>query len=190
MSATEKLSTVITYLEMRERPTRPPAPAPSGRRLALIRADKPTVAFSRFLYNAAGWPWWWYERRQKTDAEIAAIVQDPKYETYVLYAAGTPAGYFEIDRRQPAIVELAYFGLMPEFTGQRLGPYLMDQAIEAAWTGPPVPQRVWVNTCDMDHPKALSMYQRAGFVAYDRRVREFDDPRPLGLVPQGPQPNR
>jgi hypothetical protein len=42
----------------------------------------------------------------------------------------------------------------------------------------------------MDHPKALSLYQRAGFVAYDRRVKEFPDPRPAGLVPPGPQPNR
>lgn len=186
----EKLTTVITYLEMLERPTRPPAPAPAGRRIALMRADKPTVAFSRFLYDTAGWPWWWYERRQLSDAALGAIVHDPKYETYVLYVEGTPAGYFEIDRRQGDIVELAYFALMPEFIGQRLGPYLLDQAIEIAWTGPPAPKRVWVNTCDMDHPKALSLYQRAGFVPYDRRVKEFDDPRPLGLAPQGPQPNR
>ncbi len=185
-----KLTTVVTYLEMLERPTRPPAPTPSGRKLALMRAEAPTVAFSRFLYNTAGWPWWWYERRLMSDAALAAIVQDPKFETYVLYVEGTPAGYFEIDRRQAEIVELAYFGLMPEFVGQRLGPYLLDQSLERAWTGPPAPMRVWVNTCDMDHPKALSLYQRAGFVPYDRRVKEFDDPRPLGLAPQGPQPNR
>ncbi len=185
-----KLTTVITYLEMLERPTRPPVPMPAGRKLALMRAEAPTVAFARFLYNTAGRQWWWYERRQMADAALGAVVQDPKYETYVLYVEGTPAGYFEIDRRQDDIAELAYFGLMPEFIGQRLGPYLLDQALERAWTGPPAPKRVWVNTCDMDHPKALSLYQRAGFVPYDRRVKEFDDPRPLGLAPQGPQPNR
>jgi GNAT superfamily N-acetyltransferase len=185
-----KLSTVITYLEMKERPTRPSVPTPAGRKFALMRAEPPTVAFSRFLYNTAGWHWWWYERRLLGDAALGEIVQDPSYETYVLYVDGAPAGYFELDRRKPAIVELAYFGLMPEFIGQRLGPYLLDQALERAWTGPPAPQRVWVNTCDMDHPKALSLYQRAGFMPYDRRVKEFDDPRPQGLAPEGPQPNR
>jgi GNAT superfamily N-acetyltransferase len=127
---------------------------------------------------------------QLDDARLAAVIGDPKYETYVLYVSGTPGGYFELDRRDTGIVELAYFGLMPDCIGLRLGPFLLDQAIKLAWQGPPVPGRLWVNTCDMDHPKALPLYQRAGFVPYDRRVKEFDDPRPLGLVPPGPQPNR
>lgn len=185
-----KLSTVITYLEMKERPTRVPAPAPAGRKLALIRAEKPTVSFSRYLYDAVGRQWWWYERKQLSDESLAATIHNERFETFVLYVHGTPAGYFELDRREPHVVELAYYGLMPEFIGQGLGRYLIDQAVELAWGGPPIPGRLWVNTCDMDHPKALSHYQRAGFVPYDRRVKEFDDPRPLGLVPPGPQPNR
>lgn len=186
----ETLSTVITFLEMTERPSRAPAPHPPRLKLALIRAEKPTLSFSRYLYDAVGRPWWWYERKQWDDARLAAVVRHERYETYVLYVAGVPAGYFELDRRDAPVVELAYFGLMPEFIGLRLGPYLLDQAVDLAWLGPPVPRRVWVNTCDMDHPKALSLYQRAGFVAYDRRVKEFPDPRPAGLVPPGPQPNR
>lgn len=186
----EKLSTVITYLEMLAPPTRPSAPPPPKLRLALLRAEKPTVSFSRYLYDAVGRRWWWYERKQWSDERLAALVQHERYETYVLYLAGTPAGYFELDRIDPAIVELAYFGLMPEFIGLGAGPYLLDQAIRIAWAGPPVPRRFWVNTCDLDHPKALSVYQRAGFVPYDRQVKVFDDPRALGLVDPGPPPNR
>jgi GNAT superfamily N-acetyltransferase len=185
-----KLSTVVTFLEMKERPSRPPAPPPPRLKLALIRAEKPTLSFSRYLYDAVGKPWWWYERKPWDDARLAALVHHEHYETYVLYVAGVPAGYFELDRRDAPVVELAYFGLVPEFIGLRLGPYLLDQAIDLAWQGPPVPRRFWVNTCDLDHPKALAMYQRAGFVAYDRKVKEFDDPRATGLMPPGKPPNR
>lgn len=186
---TKKLSTVITFLEMQERPTRVPTAPPPRLKLALIRAEKPTVSYSRYLYDAVGGRWWWFERRQWDDQQLKAVIHDERYETYVLYVGGVPGGYFELDRRDGPVVELAYFGLMPEFIGLKLGPYLLDQAIDLAWQGPPVPRRVWVNTCDMDHPKALSMYQRAGFVPYDRKVKEFDDPRPTGLA-EGKQPNR
>lgn len=190
MSAPEKLSTVITYLEMLAPPKRPHAQPPGQPKLALIRAERPSVAFSRFLYGAVGEKWWWYERKLVPDDRLAALIANPKYETYVLHVGGTPGGYFELDRRDPGVVELSYFGLMPDCIGLGLGPFLLDQAVALAWQGAPAPRRVWVNTCDMDHPKALPLYQRASFVPYDRRVKEFDDPRPLGLVPPGPQPNR
>jgi GNAT superfamily N-acetyltransferase len=185
-----KLSTVITYQEMLAPPKRPYAAPPPHLKLALIRAERPSVPFSRYLYNTVGEPWWWYERKQMSDERFAAMIGDEKFETYVLYVSGTPAGYFELDRRDAGVVELAYFGLMPDCIGLRLGPFLLDQAIALAWQGAPIPRRLWVNTCDLDHPKALPLYQRAGFVPYDRRVKEFDDPRPLGLVPPGPPPNR
>jgi GNAT superfamily N-acetyltransferase len=188
--AVATLSTVITYLEMLAPPKRPYAAPPAHLKLALIRAERPSVAFSRFLYNTVGEPWWWFERRRLSDRELAAIVGDPRYETYVLHVGGTPGGYFELDRRESGLVEIAYFGLMPDCIGLGLGPFLLDQAIRIAWLGPPVPRRLWVNTCDMDHPRALPLYQRAGFVPYDRRIKEFEDPRPAGLVPAGPQPNR
>ena len=184
------LTTVVTYLEMLEPPKRPLVPPPPKLKLALLRAETPSVAFSRFLYDTTGRPWWWYERKEWSDERLSELIQHERYDTYVLYLAGTPAGYFELDRIDPAIVELAYFGIMPEFIGQRLGPYLLDQAIQLAWAGPPAPRRVWVNTCDLDHPRALPLYQRAGFAPYDRKVKEFEDPRPKGLVDPGPIPNR
>ncbi len=56
---------------------------------------------------------------------------------------------------------------MPEFIGLALGPYLLGQAIEALWQKEP--SRVLVNTCTLDHPKALPLYQRFGFRPYDRQ---------------------
>jgi hypothetical protein len=40
-----------------------------------------------------------------------------------------------------------------------------------------------VHTCSLDHPAALSAYQRAGFVAYKRAIERFPDPRLLGFLP-------
>lgn len=176
-----KLANTITYLEMHERPSLPSAPPPSNLSVALMRCLHPTVAFYRFLYNTVGAPWLWWERRQLDDAQLAEIVQDEAVDVYVLYVDGQPAGYAELDRRQAPEIELAYFGLMPDFIGQRLGPYLLASAIDIAWSHQPT--RLWVNTNTLDHPKALRLYQRMGFVPYAQERKVIDDPRLNGLIP-------
>lgn len=170
-----KLAYTITFLEMTERPRYEPVHPPATLKLALLRAEVPSVAFYRFLYNTIGEDWTWWERRLLSDDELAAIVQDPRVEVYVLYADGVPAGYFEIDRRRLPTVDLAYFGLMPDFVGRGLGSYLLTEAIETAWSSDP--ERVTVNTNTLDHPRALPLYQRMGFVPIERREIEVEDPR-------------
>jgi GNAT superfamily N-acetyltransferase len=176
-----KLANTITYLEMHARPSLPKIAPPSHLTVALMRCHRPIVAFYRFLYNTVGGPWLWWERRAWTDAQIAAVVQDEAVEIYVLYVDGQPAGFAELDRRQGDEIELAYFGLMPEFIGQRLGPYLLSSAIDIAWSHQP--KRLWVNTNTLDHPKALPLYQRMGFVPYRQERKVIDDPRRNGLIP-------
>ncbi|HSR72350.1 MAG TPA: GNAT family acetyltransferase, partial [Kiloniellales bacterium] len=70
------LRCTVTYLEMTERPIPAPTSAPHRLNTALLRAHCPTVAFYRFLYNAVGEPWLWYERRAMDDEALKAIVQD------------------------------------------------------------------------------------------------------------------
>jgi len=41
------------------------------------------------------------------------------------------------------------------------------------------PAKLVVDTCSLDHPRALAMYQRAGFVAVRQEARVELDPRPL-----------
>lgn len=148
---------------MREPPAAPAVSAPRPD-LALVRAGRPTVAFYRFLYDRVGAAWLWTDRRRLDDAQLAAIVHDDAVKVHVAWAGGVPAGYAELDRRAPPDVELAYFGLMPEFIGQRLGPWLLDRAIRLAWE--PRPARLWVHTQTLDHPSALPLYCKAGFVPY------------------------
>lgn len=157
---------VITYLAMNHKPVLARI-EPNIKRHALLKCHRPSVSFYRYLYDAVGRMWYWTDRKRLSDAELKAVLGDPQIDVYVLYADGTPAGFFELDRRQMPDIDLAYFGIMPEFIGCGLGPYMMTQALEEAWSHEPL--RVTINTCTLDHPKALPMYQRFGFVPYDRR---------------------
>jgi ribosomal protein S18 acetylase RimI-like enzyme len=180
------LRCTVTSLEMTARPKHPPRPAPHGLHTALLRAVRPTVAFYRFLYDTVGAPWLWYERREIDDESLAAVVQDDDVEIYVLYVEGVPAGYAELDRRQMPDIELAYFGLMPQFIGRGLGRYLLSAAIDIAWGYEP--KRLWVHTNTLDHPGALQLYQRAGFRPYRREEKLVPDPRLTGVIPAAEMP--
>jgi GNAT superfamily N-acetyltransferase len=174
LRADGKIESIVTHLEMTEPPA-PGASPPARNDVFLFRAVRPTVSFYRYLYNTIGEPWLWGDRRKLDDRALAAIVQDPAVEVYVLYVLGVPAGYCELDRRVPGEIELAYLGIVPEFIGQKLGPYLLRWAIGTAFQYRP--RRFWVHTCTLDHPSALAMYERAGFRQFKREVEVTDDPR-------------
>ncbi len=176
-----RLEVAITYLEMTERPRLPQVLHPAETTIALLRAHNPPVPFYRFLYDTVGEPWLWYERRVMAEADLARILEDERVEVYVLYAEGAPAGFAELDRRQGTEIELAYFGMMPHFIGRGLGRYLLAWAIERAWSYEP--RRLWVNTCNLDHPKALPLYQQLGFKPYKQEKKVIDDPRVTGVIP-------
>ena len=174
------LEDTITYLEMLARPVGRRVPA-SLEKLALMRAEVSTVSFYRYLYNTVGEPWLWFERRLIDDPALAALIRKPTIEIFVLYVGGVPAGFFELDIAAPRETKLCYFGLIPDFIGRGLGPYLLQAAIDQAWSRPI--DRFWLHTSTFDHPKALGVYQRAGFVVYARRPVLFEDPRQHGILP-------
>lgn len=153
---------VTTYLEMTTPPAGAPVAAPEGARV--MQAHRPTVAFYRFLYDTVGGPWSWTDRRRFHDDALRAIIQHPAVSVHVLYADGTPAGFSELDARRWPEVQLAYFGLMPPFLGRGLGRFLLDWTVREAWRRGPA--RLWVHTCTLDHPGALPLYRRAGFVPF------------------------
>jgi GNAT superfamily N-acetyltransferase len=78
------------------------------------------------------------------------------------------AGYYELRRDKHGGVEIAYFGLLPEFIGRGLGGALLTSAIEEAWSpcSGIITTRVWVHTCNRDHPQALANYQARGMIVY------------------------
>ena len=164
----KRTRTKITYLEMRS-----PAWAAVGELVAeatIDRINRPDVASYRADYHRVGGDYQWIERTMFSDDKLRQLLHDDRVDVYRFYVRGVAAGFGELDRRTPGQVELAYFGLFPEFIGQGWGKCFLSRIIAEAWSHGP--ERVWVHTCDMDHAAALPNYLRAGFRVYDERVIE------------------
>lgn len=178
------LRQTITYLEMRERPA-PADPAVPGARLEA--PARLSLAEYRGLQRAVGERWLWWERLVLEDDALAAIIHDPGVEVRRLWAEDAVCGFSEIDRRDPADVEITFLGLVPGAIGRGLGRVLLAATLDAAWTG--APRRVWLHTCDHDHPKALAVYQCAGFRITHVETVAICDPRLAGLLPRSAGPH-
>ncbi|MBO68302.1 MAG: GNAT family N-acetyltransferase [Acidiferrobacteraceae bacterium] len=168
------LEVKVTYLEMIV-PLDKDTPTTVGDDLMILEAKKPGAAFYRYLYQQVGRPWLWYERCAMTDEKLLSIIEDPAVAIYVVYIDGVPAGYAELDHRSGSIVELAYFGLIEQFIGHGIGSRFLNWILNVAWRKQP--NCIRVNTCTLDHPKALLCYQNAGFTIYKQEVIRIRDPR-------------
>ena len=137
-------------------------------KLNIIRAEKPTNEFYKFLFKSLGREWGWTSRLIITDEELSNILNDEKIEIYVLYIQGVPAGYFELNRKIGNEIELSYFGLFKQFIGKGYGKLFIQYVIDKALSYKP--DRFWLHTCEYDHSSALKLYQKNGFTIYDERV--------------------
>lgn len=162
----EEVDVTITYLRQRTRPAYAPQPRPPGK-IAILRAENPPTHFYRYLYDLVGRKWNWVSRRGHTDDEIAAIINRPDVFLYVLYVDGVPGGMAEINATTQGLVEIQLFGLAPDFIGRGLSRYFFANAVDLAWAQNP--KEVLIETSTLDHPAALSLYQKFGFVVVDQR---------------------
>jgi GNAT superfamily N-acetyltransferase len=162
---------ITTYLEMREHPrlqTR--APHHGGMMLLL---EEPSLEFYRFLDERLGAGSRW---RGVADADLLEMLHDPKRDVFVLYLGGAPAGFFELDRRGEGEVRLTRLSLLPEFRGRHLGKWFLGLAVEAAWDHRP--DRVWTSITDADDPRAILLFQWAGFKPYETDRGEAPETAP------------
>lgn len=125
-------------------------------------------SFFRYLYREVGRNYHWVDRLSWTDDQICAYLNQSNVSLWVLYSAGAPAGYFELRQHKNGSVEIAYFGLLEEFTGRGLGKYLLTVAIERAWNIST--KHIWVHTCTLDHPAALPNYLKRGFKLFKQEI--------------------
>ena len=160
------IKTKTTYLEMFSPPdTEFTVPRPN---LELTKVKLPTIDLYRHLYRSVGSKYYWVDRLALADQELQTIIQDDLVDVFVLTISGKTAGFSELDRRVPGEIEIAYLGLFPEMIGQGLGKYLLGWTLRKAWSH--ALRRVWVHTCDLDHPAALPNYVKAGFQIYDVKI--------------------
>lgn len=177
-----------THLEMLS----PSALRPSLRVPAdvlLLMAGVASPELGRFLYSAVGGEWYWLDRLSWSYREWMDWSSRPEVETWMALRRGSPAGYFELEVQPGDNVEITCLGLLPQFTGQGLGGYLLTQASERAWHVRPDVKRVWVHTCTLDHPGALANYLARGFRVFKDEERSVDLPdQPPGPWPEaGPR---
>ncbi len=169
------VGTVVTYLEMTERPRLRPMP-PSALRLQHWRDPHPDRY--RELFRRVGRRWLWYSRLAMDDATLAATIRDVYA---VLDPRGVEVGMLELDFSQAGECLIRFLGLVPELAGKGHGKWLFAQLLVLAWR--PGIARLHVNTCTLDHPAALPSYLRSGFKAYKRSFESFPDPRLNGILP-------
>jgi GNAT superfamily N-acetyltransferase len=157
------MSGTRTYLEI----TDPNACHQAWTGVAGVRVDRvegcPSTYF-RYLYQEVGRAYGWVDRLTWADDEIARHLADPAISLWVMTVTNAPAGYFELRRDDGGSVEIAYFGLLPEFVGRGLGGHLLSVAVERAFGSGA--RRVWLHTCTKDHPAALPNYLKRGFVPF------------------------
>jgi GNAT superfamily N-acetyltransferase len=132
------------------------------------RSTHPLGALNAWFYREVGRDHHWVDRLGWSADHWQAWAE--RTELWLLHVDGTPAGYAELHPKGDT-VDLAFFGLLAPFRGRGLGGAFLSRVIERAWELGP--ERVTVNTCELDAPHALANYEARGF----RVVREALEPR-------------
>ena len=170
---------VVTCLEMRQKPELKPLALPEG--FSLERYVQGDIDEYRALFRKVGADWLWFSRLLMSDDALAAVLAKETSEIYVIRHQGKDAGLLELDFSVSGEAELVFLGLIAGTTGKGVGRAVMNAATGLAWAKPI--HRFWVHTCTFDHASALSFYQRSGFTPYAFRVEVQADPRLTGALP-------
>ena len=132
--------------------------------IEIVKMEMPDLGFYKFLYQSVGGEWAWRDRLQMSNTELRQVLTSPNTQVHVMYVSGSPAGYVELYRHEDSAVEIAYFGLRSDYMGRGLGKHLLSYGVARAWEMDAA--RVWLHTCNLDGPHALSNYQKRGFRIY------------------------
>ena len=116
---------------------------------------------NKFFYKNIGNKYQWVDRLSWTDQNWIDYISDKRLSTYILKENDEIAGYYElILHYNSRDAEIAYFGILEEYFGKKLGGYLLSEAISKSFSLNC--NRVWVHTCSLDHQNALSNYLARG----------------------------
>ena len=121
---------------------------------------------NKFFYKNIGKKYRWIDRLVWTDQNWIDYVSNKKLFTYILKDKEEIAGYFKLlfykDRQE---TEIAYFGILEEYFGKKLGGYLLSEAIKKSFLLGS--KRVWAHTCSLDHENALKNYLARGMKIFN-----------------------
>jgi ribosomal protein S18 acetylase RimI-like enzyme len=124
-------------------------------------ADPYDFQLNKFFYKNIGKNCQWVDRLVWTNMDWSNYLSNDKLSTYILRNKDEMAGYFELlVNKDTKDAEIAYFGILEEYFGKRLGGYLLSEAIKYSFSVGCI--RVWVHTCSLDHKNALLNYLSRG----------------------------
>jgi len=121
---------------------------------------------NKFFYKQIGKNYHWVDRLVWTDKNWIEYVSSPNLFTFVLKNNDDIAGFFELMYHKDKLeTEIAYFGLLKEYFGKKLGGYMLSEAIKKSFSYNV--KRVWAHTCSLDHKNALKNYLSRGMKIYN-----------------------
>jgi ribosomal protein S18 acetylase RimI-like enzyme len=149
-----------SYLEIRSLGELKEVKVPS-KKYCVELADPKDFQLNKFFYKNIGKNCQWIDRLVWTDLNWIDYISNDHLFTYILKDKSEIAGYFELLlNKQSKEAEIAYFGIMEEYYGKKLGGYLLSEAIKFSFQLGCA--RVWVHTCSLDNKNALRNYLSRG----------------------------
>ena len=124
---------------------------------------------NKFFYKNIGKKHNWVDRLIWKDYQWIDYLSNKSVKTYILKKKKDLVGFFELifhfDKKE---VEIAYFGILEEYQNQKLGSYLLTQAIKISFNENI--KRVWLHTCSLDHEYALKNYISRGMKIFKNEI--------------------
>ena len=138
----------------------------SGDNYSLNQVIPNDFQLNKFFYKQIGENYQWVDRLIWTDKNWIEYVSSPNLFTFVLKNNDEIAGFFELMYHKDKLeTEIAYFGLLKEYIGKKLGGYMLSEAIKKSFSYNV--KRVWAHTCSLDHKNALKNYLSRGMKIYN-----------------------
>ena len=136
---------------------------------SLNLVDKKDFQLNKFFYKQIGKNYQWTDRLIWTNQNWISYTSKKNLSTFVLNNNENIAGYFELifykDKKE---VEIAYFGILEEYFGKKLGGFLLSEAIKQSFLLDI--KRIWVHTCSLDHQNALQNYLSRGMKIFKSEI--------------------
>lgn len=170
----------VTYMERRVPPTRTMR-LQDIKQIKYLTAQNIKIEDYRKLYRMVGENWLWWERLALTDSSLNDIISSKTTKISLLKVNNEIAGFTELDTSRKKAPEISYFGLIPKFIGQHLGSFMMESLLFQGWNK--TVEKITLNTCNLDHPKAKPFYQYHLFKPTHTEMKEAVDPRTTGILP-------
>ncbi len=142
--------------------------------LTLEKVNPPDIELNKFFYKNVGKKHRWIDRLVWDNLKWISYLENSNVHTYILKLNKDLVGYFEIILDSSVkSSEIAYFGILENYIGKKIGGYLLSEAIKKCFELKS--QKVWAHTCTLDHENALSNYLNRGMKIFKEETINIAD---------------